>query len=48
VLNRRGVDAYLGATQLRKLERPQGYKYKTPEQMKKFFDKVIKMMHYYL
>ena len=38
MLNRRGVDAYLGATQLKPIHPLQGYK--KPEKMFSFFDKV--------
>lgn len=39
MLNKRGVDAYLGATQLRKIM-PVNEKYKLPSKMIAFFDKV--------
>jgi len=39
MLNKRGVDAYLGATQLRKIL-PVNDKYKQPIKMISFFDKV--------
>ncbi len=38
MLNLRGVDAYLGATQLKAIHPAQGYK--RPEKMYTFFDKV--------
>lgn len=41
MLNKRGVDAYLGATQLKKIL-PVNYKYKLPVKTISFFDKVRK------
>lgn len=37
MLNQRGVDAYLGATQLKFVESPLGYMYKNPIKTKDFF-----------
>ena len=42
MLNKRGVDAYLGATQLRKVLPMEGYK--MPEKMITFFDKVFEKL----
>ena len=40
MLNKRGVDAYLGATQLKKVLPPIGSRYQSPKKMLTFFDKV--------
>ena len=40
LLNMRGIDAYLGATQLDLVEAPIGSKYKYPKQTLEFFNKV--------
>ncbi|KAL4471978.1 hypothetical protein ABPG72_018480 [Tetrahymena utriculariae] len=41
ILNARGVDAYLGATQLDLVESPIGSQYKYPQKTKDFFQKII-------
>ena len=40
LLNLRGVDAYLGATQLKVTESPHGAKYNNTDTTNEFFDKV--------
>lgn len=41
ILNARGIDAYLGATQLDLVESPIGFAYKYPTKTKEFFQKII-------
>ena len=41
ILNNRGIDAYLGATQLDLVESPIGYRYKYPSKTREFFRKII-------
>lgn len=48
MLNERGVDAYLGATQLRVVEPPHGTKYLEADATKEFFDKVIRKVIFLL
>lgn len=40
-MNARGIDAYLGATELDLVESPIGTSYKYPLQTKEFFQKII-------
>jgi perosamine synthetase len=41
ILNDKGIDAYLGATQLKPVEIPMGSKYKQPKETNDLFENII-------